>query len=121
MHGAVINASAIVGCNCIINSQALVEHDTVIGDHCHVATAAAINAAENATPSHSGGVGMRQCGSMEACHATTFCESQSNPPAALATHAQSVKTATNPSGTAKPSSGTTKALAERPEKPTRWK
>ncbi|MEK7248308.1 MAG: DapH/DapD/GlmU-related protein, partial [Chloroflexota bacterium] len=37
------NAGASVGCNCIINSQALVEHDTVIADHCHIATAAAIN------------------------------------------------------------------------------
>jgi sugar O-acyltransferase (sialic acid O-acetyltransferase NeuD family) len=43
MHGAVVNAGARVGCNCIINSQSLVEHDAVIGDHCHVATAAAIN------------------------------------------------------------------------------
>ena len=43
MHGAVINAGASIGRNCIINSQVLVEHDTVVGDHCHVATAAVIN------------------------------------------------------------------------------
>ena len=43
MHGAVVNAGAVVGRNCIINSQSLVEHDAVIGDHCHIATAAAIN------------------------------------------------------------------------------
>lgn len=43
MHGAIINAGATVGKNCIVNSLALVEHDTVIGDHCHIATAAAIN------------------------------------------------------------------------------
>jgi sugar O-acyltransferase (sialic acid O-acetyltransferase NeuD family) len=43
LHGAVVNAGAVVGRNCIINSQSLVEHDAVIGDHCHIATAAAIN------------------------------------------------------------------------------
>lgn len=43
MHGAIVNACAAVGRNCIINSQSLVEHDVVIADHCHIATAAAIN------------------------------------------------------------------------------
>lgn len=43
LHGAVVNAGAIVGRNCIINSQSLVEHDATIGDHCHVATAATVN------------------------------------------------------------------------------
>ena len=43
MHGAVINAGAEVGRNCIINSQSLVEHGVVIADHCHIATAATIN------------------------------------------------------------------------------
>jgi len=43
MHGAVVNAGVIVGRNCIINSQALVEHGSVIADHCHIATAATIN------------------------------------------------------------------------------
>ena len=43
MHGAVINAGAVVGKNCIINSQSLVEHDVVIADHCYIATAATIN------------------------------------------------------------------------------
>jgi len=43
MHGAIVNAGAEVGRNCIINSQSLVEHDVVIGDHCHIATAATIN------------------------------------------------------------------------------
>lgn len=43
MHGAVVNAGAAVGRNCIINSQSLVEHDVVIADHCHIATAAVIN------------------------------------------------------------------------------
>lgn len=43
MHGAIVNAAAAVGRNCILNSHSLVEHDAVIADHCHVATAAAIN------------------------------------------------------------------------------
>jgi len=43
MHGAVVNAGATVGCNCILNSLSLVEHDAVIADHCHISTAAAIN------------------------------------------------------------------------------
>ena len=43
MHGAIINAGAVVGKNCIINSRSLIEHDVVIGDHCHIATAATIN------------------------------------------------------------------------------
>jgi sugar O-acyltransferase (sialic acid O-acetyltransferase NeuD family) len=43
MHGAVVNAGAVVGKSCIINSQSLVEHDVVIADHCHIATAATIN------------------------------------------------------------------------------
>ena len=81
------------------------------------ATAAASSAAEKATPSHSGGVGMRQCGSMAACQPTTRAKATAATPAIFATHAQPVKTATNPTGTARPISGTTKALAERPEKP----
>ncbi len=32
-----------MGRNCIVNSQSLVEHDVVIADHCHIATAAVIN------------------------------------------------------------------------------
>jgi sugar O-acyltransferase (sialic acid O-acetyltransferase NeuD family) len=43
MHGAVVNAGARVGRNCILNSMSLVEHDAVIGDHCHLATAASVN------------------------------------------------------------------------------
>jgi len=43
MHGAVINAGAVVGKNCIINSLSLIEHDVVIADYCHIATAATIN------------------------------------------------------------------------------
>ena len=29
--------------NCIINNKALIEHDAIIGDHCHIATGAIIN------------------------------------------------------------------------------
>jgi len=43
MHHALINAGARVGRNCIINTKALVEHDAVIEDHCHIATGAVIN------------------------------------------------------------------------------
>jgi sugar O-acyltransferase (sialic acid O-acetyltransferase NeuD family) len=43
MHGAVVNAGASVARNCIINSQALVEHDVCIEDHCHISTGALVN------------------------------------------------------------------------------
>ena len=43
MHGAIINAGAKVGKNTIINSKALLEHDSLIEDHCHVSTASVIN------------------------------------------------------------------------------
>ena len=43
MHHAIINAGAKIGQNCIINSKALIEHDAVIADHCHIATGAIIN------------------------------------------------------------------------------
>jgi sugar O-acyltransferase (sialic acid O-acetyltransferase NeuD family) len=45
MHGAVVNARARIGRNCILNSQSLVEHDAQVGDHCHVATGAILNGA----------------------------------------------------------------------------
>jgi sugar O-acyltransferase (sialic acid O-acetyltransferase NeuD family) len=47
MHGVVINAGAMVGKNCIINSQALLEHDSVISNHCHISTSAIINGEVN--------------------------------------------------------------------------
>lgn len=43
MHGAIVNARASVGKNCIINSKALVEHDVKIGAHSHVSTSAVVN------------------------------------------------------------------------------
>lgn len=45
LHGAIINAGAVIGQNCIINSLSLIEHDALIGDHCHIATGARVNSA----------------------------------------------------------------------------
>ncbi len=45
MHGAVVNAGARIGSNCIVNSQALIEHDCSVDDHCHIATGAILNGA----------------------------------------------------------------------------
>src|SRR3569833_136983 len=43
MHGAIVNAGASIGRNCVLNSMSLVEHHATIADHCHIATAAVIN------------------------------------------------------------------------------
>lgn len=43
MHGAIVNANVRIGKNCIVNSQALLEHDVVIHDHCHISTGALVN------------------------------------------------------------------------------
>lgn len=43
MHGAVVNAFASVGENCIVNSLALVEHDAQVASHCHISTGARLN------------------------------------------------------------------------------
>jgi len=45
MHDAVVNASACVGKNCIINTKALIEHDVIVKDHCHISTGAIVNGA----------------------------------------------------------------------------
>ncbi|WP_115131486.1 acetyltransferase [Synechococcus sp. N26] len=42
-HGVIINAAAVVGNHCIINSRALIEHDVHIDDHCHVSTGVLVN------------------------------------------------------------------------------
>lgn len=42
-HGVVINAGAKVGKYCTINTNALIEHDVVIGDLCHISTGVLIN------------------------------------------------------------------------------
>ncbi len=43
MHQVVVNAGAIVGKNCILNTGCLIEHDTQIDDHTHISTAAVLN------------------------------------------------------------------------------
>ena len=43
MHGAIVNSGAVIGKNVIVNSMALVEHDTSIGNHCHISTGVKIN------------------------------------------------------------------------------
>ena len=43
MHQALVNANAKIGANCIINTKALIEHDVVIENGCHVSTAAVVN------------------------------------------------------------------------------
>jgi len=42
-HGAIVNAGAIIGNNCILNSRALIEHDVTIGAQCHISTGVIIN------------------------------------------------------------------------------
>jgi sugar O-acyltransferase (sialic acid O-acetyltransferase NeuD family) len=43
MHGAKVNAAAVIGNNSILNTNANIEHDVIVGDHCHVSTGAIIN------------------------------------------------------------------------------
>jgi sugar O-acyltransferase (sialic acid O-acetyltransferase NeuD family) len=43
MHGACVNAGAIVDDYCIINTGSNIEHDTYVGQHAHIATGAVIN------------------------------------------------------------------------------
>lgn len=43
MHGAVINSGSNIGVNCIINTNALVEHDVTIGSDTHISTGAIVN------------------------------------------------------------------------------
>ena len=81
--------------------------------------AVAINAAAKPAATQSGGAGIRQFGSMEACQATTCCDRCSSQPADRASHPQPVAIARKPTGRANPISGTTMALAEKPERPTR--
>jgi sugar O-acyltransferase (sialic acid O-acetyltransferase NeuD family) len=42
-HQVIVNASAKVGENCILNNKALIEHDVKIGSHCHISTGSLIN------------------------------------------------------------------------------
>ena len=43
LHHALINANVKIGKNCIINTKALVEHDSIVEDYCHISTASIIN------------------------------------------------------------------------------
>ena len=43
MHQTVINADSQIGKNCIINTRAVIEHDTMIKNNSHVAPGALIN------------------------------------------------------------------------------
>ena len=42
-HGVVLNSGASIGNFCIINTNALIEHDSVISDYCHISTGALVN------------------------------------------------------------------------------
>ena len=42
MANAVINSTAKIGCNCIINTGAIVEHDNIIGDYAHLSPKVAL-------------------------------------------------------------------------------
>jgi UDP-3-O-[3-hydroxymyristoyl] glucosamine N-acyltransferase len=37
------NTGVEIGCNCIINTKALIEHDVIIGNNTHISTGAIIN------------------------------------------------------------------------------
>ena len=43
MHGVVVNARAKIGDHTIINTKALIEHDSVIANYCHMSTGVIIN------------------------------------------------------------------------------
>ena len=43
MHGAIVGAKVKIGKNCIINSNSLIEHGSIIGDHSHISTSVTIN------------------------------------------------------------------------------
>lgn len=42
-HHAMINAKVKIGMNCIINTNALIEHDVIVGSHSHIAPSATLN------------------------------------------------------------------------------
>ena len=43
LHQAFVNAGAKVGTNVILNTFTNIEHDAVIGDHCHISTGTMVN------------------------------------------------------------------------------
>ena len=40
MAGAIIQPGARIGCNVLVNTRAVVEHDCMVGDHAHIAPGA---------------------------------------------------------------------------------
>ena len=42
-HGAVINSGVYIGSHTIVNSCSLIEHDSHIGDFCHISTSAVLD------------------------------------------------------------------------------
>ena len=49
-HGATVNAGAILGQFCILNSNALIEHDVEICDYCHISTGVLVNGGTKVGP-----------------------------------------------------------------------
>lgn len=47
LHGAIVNAGARVGENCILNTACVVDHDVFIGSHSHISTGALLNGGVN--------------------------------------------------------------------------
>ncbi len=43
LHGAMVNAGAEIGEQCIINTLANIEHDARVGAYCHISTGAMVN------------------------------------------------------------------------------
>lgn len=57
MANAVINSTAKIGCNCIINTGAIVEHDNFIGDYVHLSPNVALGGTVNIGKSTHIGIG----------------------------------------------------------------
>ena len=60
MHHALVNANAKIGSLCIISTKALIKHDAIIEDFCHISTGSIVN----------GGVQIRE-GNFYGSNATT--------------------------------------------------
>jgi len=43
MHRSFVNAGAVVGQHCILNTACIIEHDAVVGEFCHISTGATVN------------------------------------------------------------------------------
>ena len=44
MHQGFVNTGAQIGVNCILNTKSTIEHDVILGDHCHTGPGSTINA-----------------------------------------------------------------------------